>query len=332
MKPLVSIITPCYNGESYVGRFLDSILHQTYPNIELFIINDGSKDNTEDIVLNYKPKFKEKGYQFNYIYQDNSGQSAAINKALPLFSGKYLTWPDSDDALPSDAIEKKVTFMENNPKLGLCICKTKVVEFGSFREIGEQKRVPPPIGVSDNLFYDLIAGNNVYYSPGGYFVRSSMFKDVLPSMQIQAPKEIGQNFQLLLPIAYKYPCGYIDEYLYFYSKRSNSHSHNKLTFEDKMRIIKNVSYPVLKNIIQNIEPDVDKRNSLERFLLIRRLRREISTMYIYKRNDNFEQVYKQLLLLGGVDQQTKWYAKSIRHPFYRYIWKIARKTKLLVGL
>ena len=51
MKPLVSIISPCYNGESYISKFLDSILNQTYQCIELFLINDGSTDNTENIIL-----------------------------------------------------------------------------------------------------------------------------------------------------------------------------------------------------------------------------------------------------------------------------------------
>ena len=74
MKPLVSIITPCYNGESYITCFLDSILYQTYPNIELWIVNDGSKDKTEEIILSYKSKFDDKGYKLNYIYQENAGQ------------------------------------------------------------------------------------------------------------------------------------------------------------------------------------------------------------------------------------------------------------------
>ena len=53
-------------------------------------------------------QFEEKGYSLRYIYQENAGQSAAINKALPFLKGVYLTWPDSDDYLPYDAIEKKV--------------------------------------------------------------------------------------------------------------------------------------------------------------------------------------------------------------------------------
>ena len=128
MKPLVSIISPCYNGETYVGRFLDSILAQNYPNIEVIIINDGSKDKTENVILSYKQKFEDKGYKFYYIYQNNAGQSAAINQGLKVFHGKYMTWIDSDDVLVSDAISEKVSFMEKNPTIGLAICKIKVID------------------------------------------------------------------------------------------------------------------------------------------------------------------------------------------------------------
>ena len=69
--PIVSIITPCYNGENYVQRFLDSILAQTYSSIELIIINDGSIDNTEKIVYGYKESLKTRNIKLVYIYQEN---------------------------------------------------------------------------------------------------------------------------------------------------------------------------------------------------------------------------------------------------------------------
>ena len=81
MKPLVSIISPCYNGEKYLHRFLRSVLHQTYERIELILIDDGSEDGSRDIILSYQKQFEEKGYLFHYIYQKNSGQAAEIGRA-----------------------------------------------------------------------------------------------------------------------------------------------------------------------------------------------------------------------------------------------------------
>ena len=61
MTPLVSIITPCYNGEKKAIKFLNSVLEQTYKNIEFIIVNDGSTDKTEEIILSYRDKFISKG-------------------------------------------------------------------------------------------------------------------------------------------------------------------------------------------------------------------------------------------------------------------------------
>lgn len=90
MSPLVSIMTPCYNGEKFVGRYLDSVLAQTYDNIEVVLIDDGSTDNTAPIVKSYIPKFESKGYKLIYVYQENSGAASAINKAMPLVTGDFI--------------------------------------------------------------------------------------------------------------------------------------------------------------------------------------------------------------------------------------------------
>ena len=94
---LVSLITPCYNGEKHIGRLLNSILEQTYPNIEHYVIDDGSTDNTADVIKSYIEKYEAKGYSLTYVFQNNSGQSVAINNGLKLIKGEYLLWPDSDD-------------------------------------------------------------------------------------------------------------------------------------------------------------------------------------------------------------------------------------------
>ena len=96
-KKMVSIITPCYNGGKLLSRYLDSVLKQTYKNIELIIVNDGSSDNTEKIVISYKGQFKKEGMKLVYIYQDNKGLGGAINTGLKHFTGDYLCWADYDD-------------------------------------------------------------------------------------------------------------------------------------------------------------------------------------------------------------------------------------------
>ena len=89
-KALVSIITPCYNGAAVIGRMIESVLAQTYDNIEYILVNDGSKDDTERVVLSYQEQFEKRGYRFLYVKQENGGLGAAINAGLRVFSGDYL--------------------------------------------------------------------------------------------------------------------------------------------------------------------------------------------------------------------------------------------------
>ena len=114
VEKLVSIISPCYNGEKYLPYFLDSILNQTYNNIELLLVDDASTDNTLKVVNGYKEKFEARGYKLRiFSLEKNSGQAAAINRALTEYNGEYVEWMDSDDIFLPYAIEKKVDFLEN---------------------------------------------------------------------------------------------------------------------------------------------------------------------------------------------------------------------------
>ena len=121
-RKCVSVITPCYNGEEFADRFFRNIMEQTYQNIELIFVNDGSSDRTEEIAKSYISQFEQTGRKLIYIFQDNAGQAAAVNKGLEIFTGDYLMWMDSDDILDKDNIEKKVEFLEANPEYALNGC------------------------------------------------------------------------------------------------------------------------------------------------------------------------------------------------------------------
>lgn len=292
MKPLVSIITPCYNGELFVGRYLDSVLAQTYPNIEMIIINDGSTDGTDEIILSYKERFEEKGYTFIYLKQENGGQSAAINYGLKFFTGDYLTWPDSDDLLVPESIVKKVDYMERHPDKGIVICRTSVVSENAEKQITVYSR--KKTNGNDNLFEDLILDNNVYYSPGGYFVRSSMFRDSMPNpIKIATPREIGQNFQLLLPIAYKYPCGYIDDVLYVYMVRGDSHSHSSQSILKKQHAI-DVSIKVIGDVCSRLSVKIDDKIYFQRLLEIRYAKANLKLLAEYDLKENVNKYIQKL--------------------------------------
>lgn len=249
-KKVVSIISPVYNGEKYITNYLESVLNQTYSCIELILVNDASKDKTEAIIESYKPKFKRRGYTLICKKQaENKGQAAAINVGLKLFSGIYMAWMDADDIYYRDAIEKKVAFLEQHPECDYVINQGEIVDENDLnKRIGVLKRT-----VSENdtsLFRDLLAEQNVYYAPGGILVRTDAFKKALPDLQIYESRE-GQNWQMLLPLAYTCKCGYLNEVLFKYVIHGDSHSRMKRTYEMEMARRKNF-YILQVNTIDKI--------------------------------------------------------------------------------
>lgn len=106
-NPLVSIIIPVYNGEDYVKEAIDSALNQTYKNIEVIVVNDGSKDNTEKICLKYKDRIK-------YYSKANGGVSTALNLAISKSNGEYISWLSHDDLYYPNKIEEQIKFANDN--------------------------------------------------------------------------------------------------------------------------------------------------------------------------------------------------------------------------
>ena len=107
-RPKVSIIIPVYNGSNFLKEAIDSALNQTYKNLEIIVVNDGSCDDgkTEDIALSYGNKIK-------YFKKVNGGVSSALNFALEKSTGEWFSWLSHDDLYYSDKIEKQIRFLDN---------------------------------------------------------------------------------------------------------------------------------------------------------------------------------------------------------------------------
>lgn len=106
-SPKVSVIIPVYNGENYVQEAIESALSQTYKNIEIIVVNDGSKDRTEMICKEYKGKIK-------YFKKNNGGVSTALNLAIEKMTGEYFSWLSHDDLYYPNKIEEEIKAMEEN--------------------------------------------------------------------------------------------------------------------------------------------------------------------------------------------------------------------------
>ncbi len=109
--PLVTIITPTYNRASLLEETMESILSQKYPKLEYIIVDDGSIDNTREVVAKFQKKYKK---TIRYIKQKNNGETSAVNKGFSLAKGKYIAVINSDDPLLPGSISEIIEYLEEH--------------------------------------------------------------------------------------------------------------------------------------------------------------------------------------------------------------------------
>jgi len=156
-RPLVSVIIPTYNSEKFIPCSVASAINQTYPNIEILIIDDGSTDNTKKVVQQLSNP------TVRYIKQTNGGPSAARNNGMRQSNGQYIAFLDVDDAWEPSKVAEQVTFFENGNNLSIvatgytrCDADLRPIEsisldtslkgkgIISFRLLLEKNRMPTP--------------------------------------------------------------------------------------------------------------------------------------------------------------------------------------------
>jgi glycosyltransferase involved in cell wall biosynthesis len=110
ITPLISVIIPVYNGEEYLVQAIDSVLNQRYVSIEIIVVNDGSWDNSQQIIDNYEGKIRT-------YFQENSGVASARNLGVSKAKGSFVTFLDQDDYYPTDRFEDFLKIYKNANEL-----------------------------------------------------------------------------------------------------------------------------------------------------------------------------------------------------------------------
>lgn len=249
MNPKVTVLTPCYNVEKYIGRFLESIIQQDYRPIELILVNDGSTDGTKEIIKKYTPRIVESGIALTHLEKENGGAASAIAEGLPHVSGEYLTWPDSDDVLLPHSIAKRVEYLEAHKNCG-------IVRSNGYQFYENEPDQPGPIITKikrTTIFHDFLRFQ-VAWCPGCYMIRTRVLDEMNPRRYIYTNCSTGQEIQMMLPLVYKYSCEYLDEYLYGYLIRKNSDSHLERTYEEDIKRM-NERSDCMKNTLDVIQAD-----------------------------------------------------------------------------
>lgn len=111
--PTISVVMPCYNNGAYVGQAIESVQNQTYGNWELIIVNDGSTDNSEEVINRYAQADK----RIRYINQENRGVSTARNNGVKTATGEYICFLDADDWLEEECLKKSEEIFQEHQDL-----------------------------------------------------------------------------------------------------------------------------------------------------------------------------------------------------------------------
>lgn len=231
-KPVVSVITPCYNGERFMAQWASCIAEQSYPSVEVIFVNDGSKDGSKEAFEKESLKIKERGYSVRYLEKSNGGAADAVNIGLKYVTGAYIMLFDMDDILFRDAISEKADYLTAHDDIGLVRnngyavrehnLDDRSVLFGD----GEDKNNP-------HIFESFLKMKISPY-PGSYMIRTKALFAHLKDKNIYI-SPYGQNLPMMIAVAYFEKAAYIDKPLMKYIHYKNSHSH-AASFEKKLEL------------------------------------------------------------------------------------------------
>ncbi len=176
LTPMVSVIIPTYNRATLLLEALQSIVAQTFVDFEVLIVDDGSTDETNEIVTGFPDE------RFIYICQENRGRSAARNRAISEAKGRYVAFLDSDDSFAAEKLERQVEIMEAHPEYGMIYTSAKVIDEQGreqFSIYATEKGLPYYRATESGFIYDRIA----FYLPltillPTVMVRTSVLKSV----------------------------------------------------------------------------------------------------------------------------------------------------------
>ena len=117
-QPLVSIIITCFNQAHCIANTLKSVVAQTYTNWECIIVDDGSEDDSTEVIK----EFIKDDTRFTYLFQDNQGVARARNKGFALATGCFINFMDGDDTFLPDKLKEQIQVFKDNPEIAVCIC------------------------------------------------------------------------------------------------------------------------------------------------------------------------------------------------------------------
>jgi len=232
---MVSVIIVVYNGEKYIEQAIKSVLNQTYDNIELIVVDDGSTDNTAQIIKKYK--------NIKYIYQKNKGQGAARNLGLANASGDYIAYLDADDLYEPNKIEEQIKILKKENDVDIVYNDLKVVD-DKLNYLYTLKSE----GIYDKR-EDLLANiiyRQVVQGPVCIILRRKCIEDIKWNENLSYAFDYDYTMSLCL----KYKFKYLEKPLYIYRRHENNISNKHVvTMNEEIEIIKKLGISQIKKLV-----------------------------------------------------------------------------------
>lgn len=212
MEDLVSVIIPVYNSEKYIGGTIKSILNQTYDNIEIIVIDDGSSDKSADVIKELINIYGGKKI-IKYYYQENSGVSEARNKGIEKANGKYVAFIDSDDLWKITKIEAQMKMIY---KTSMRACYCGFLDFFQKDNSTKKRKMKLPSG---KILYDFLK-DDVWCWTGTWVIDKSLIEE--NNIRFTENCNWGEDFEFFIKITAMTEVCCVKEYLALYRIRPNS--------------------------------------------------------------------------------------------------------------
>ena len=313
MKELISVIVPIYNVEEVLPRCIDSIIGQTYKNLEIILIDDGSPDNSGKICDEYA----KQDSRIKVLHQENSGVSSARNKGMSIMKGKYFSFVDSDDIIDSKYFEILYTTIKKE-NFDICISRTN--SFDNNQSLNAVNRgVLKKYNLLENKEEKITEIVNEYFGSGAATKLYKNKKNMLDFENIKIGEDLLFNIDYMLNSTDIVVIDY-NGYFYRNNEKSLTNSIKKDLFDSLNKIIKkrNFQLPIYKvycfRIYNEQIYNIYKNDKNKVYLYLKSLTKYKDLKDIITKKDNVKEIIK-------LTKKKKTYIKTItfmiRNDFYK---------------
>ena len=250
MNKKVSVIIPVYNAENYISKCLESILNQSYKNIEIVVINDGSTDKSEELIKAYQ----DKDNRIVYLSQKNSGPSVARNNGIGHSTGEYLVFIDSDDIAERTYVELLLKKMVSSGADIVCCGYQDISEFGVLNHTDFDFEN----NVTRGSFAEMVCKGT-----GGVLWGKIFKRKIITQNKLKMDKNIFMSEDLIFVLQYVFYCqsfAAIKKYLYNYNRLNETSISSNISMKyipNHIKVCKR-----LENILINLSLEKQKINQI----------------------------------------------------------------------